>query len=443
LKGIRPRLAPYAVALLAVGSASLLTFLLYSQLFPTIFPLFFAAVAISAWYGGIESGLLATFISTLAINYFFMEPVFSHSVATTDDIIRLSVFLLVTILISLLNTELRRAKQQLETSMQKLQASETRFTKLVQSNILGVIIADINGAIIEANDAFLSMVGYSQEDVLAGRVRWRDMTPAEYIEISESCITDLRTKGVCQPFEKEYICKDGSRVPALVGSTLLENNQQQVISFVLDLTNRKRTEQALRRREDEMRLITNAVPVLISYVDAQQCYRFNNKGYEDWFGFSAADIYGKHIQEVLGESVYQALIPYIEAVFSGQQVTFENQIFRKDGSSHIVSTTYVPQFGTQGQVEGFVALVTDITTQKLAEKALKDSEERLRTLTEKVRVIPWEADVTTGKFTYVGPQTVEILGYSLQEWYTDNFWEEHIHPEDREWATKYCYERDA
>ncbi|WP_414566016.1 MULTISPECIES: PAS domain S-box protein [unclassified Anabaena] len=440
MKGIRPRLAPYAVALLAVGSASLLTFLLYSQLFPTIFPLFFAAVAISAWYGGIESGLLATFISTLAINYFFMEPVLSYSVATTDDIIRLSVFLLVTILISLLNAELRRSKQHLETSMQKLQASETRFTKLVQSNILGVIIADINGAIIEANDAFLSMVGYSQEDVLAGRVRWREMTPAEYLEISESCITDLRTKGVCQPFEKEYICKDGSRVPALVGSTLLENNQQQVISFVLDLTNRQRIEQALRRREDEMRLITNAVPVLISYVDAQQCYRFNNKGYEDWFGFSAADIYGKHIQEVLGESVYQALIPYIEAVFSGQQVTFENQISRKDGSSHIVSTTYVPQFGTQGQVEGFVALVTDITTQKLAEKALKESEERLRTLTEKVRVIPWEADVTTGKFTYVGPQTVEILGYPLQEWYTDNFWEEHIHPEDRQLAIEYCYE---
>lgn len=440
MTGIRPRLAPYVVALLAVSSATLLTLLLHSYLFPTIFPLFFAAVAISAWYGGMAPGLLATFVSTFAINYFFMDPVFSHSVSTADDIVRISVFLLVTILISLLNAELRRAKQRLEISIQKLEASETRFTRLAKSNILGVVIADINGAVIEANDAFLSMVGYSNEDLQAGRVRWRDMTPIEYIPITEACITDLQTKGVCQPFEKEYICKDGRRVPALVGSTLLENNQDQVVSFILDLSNRKSIEQALRRREDEMRLITNAVPVLISYVDAQQRYRFNNKGYEDWFGYSASEIYGKHIQEVLGKSSYQAILPYIETVFSGQQVTFENQISRKDGTSRIVSTTYVPQFNLKGQVEGFVALVTDITEQKLAEQALKASEERLRMLTEKARVIPWEADATTDKFTYVGPQSVEFLGYPLQEWYSDGFWAKHIHPEDLSWAIKYCYE---
>jgi PAS domain-containing protein len=163
------------VALLAVGSATLLTQLLHSHLFPTIFPLFFAAVAISACYGGLPSGLLASVLSTLAINYFFMDTVL------TDDMVRLIVFLLVTILISLLNAELRSAKRRLEMSIQSLKASEARFTRLVESNILGVTIADINGAILEANDAFLTMVGYSQEDLQAGRVRWRDMTPQEYL----------------------------------------------------------------------------------------------------------------------------------------------------------------------------------------------------------------------------------------------------------------------
>ncbi|MCC5621641.1 ATP-binding protein, partial [Nostoc sp. CHAB 5715] len=72
--------------------------------------------------------------------------------------------------------------------------------------------------------------------------------------------------------------------------------------------------------------------------------------------------------------------------------------------------------------------------------ALKQSEKRLKTLTAKARVIPWEVNATTGNFTYVGPQTVEILGYPLSDWYTDDFWAKHMHPEDREWAIEYCLE---
>ncbi|MFB2922440.1 MULTISPECIES: CHASE domain-containing protein [Aerosakkonema] len=73
-----------------------------------------------------------------------------------------------------------------------------------------------------------------------------------------------------------------------------------------------------------------------------------------------------------------------------------------------------------------------------SEGALKESEERFRQLTEKVRIIPWEADAISGRFTYVGPQTVDILGYPLEDWYTDNFWAEHIYSEDREWAIEFC-----
>ncbi|MBH8553225.1 PAS domain S-box protein [Nostocaceae cyanobacterium CENA357] len=558
MKAIRPRLAPYAVALLAVSSALLLTLLLHPLLNPSIFILFFAAVAVSAWYGGMEAGILATILSTLAVTYFLIDPVFSL-VVDLSSLVRLGLFVLVTFIMSLLTSELRTTKQRLEVSIQKQQASEARFRRLAESNVIGIIVAEITGAIIEANNAFLEMVDYTREDMLAGRIQWHEMTPPEYIEESEAAIAKLRTIGVCTPFEKEYIRKDGSRVPVLIGSALLESNQQQVISFVLnlsdhrqienawresqsrfraladatiegviihengkvldanpavakmfgyelnkiigmsaaelltpesqkifienlnffddkpyeligvkkdgthiflevvgksciyqgrsvrvatgrDITERKRTEEALRQREDELRLITDAVPVLISYVDTQQRYRFNNKGYETWYGLSASETYGKQVQELLGESVYQAILPYIEMVLSGEQVIFEGQVPHKNGKMHDVSTTYIPQFSEQGKVKGFVALVTDITNHKLAQKALKDSEERLRTLTEKVCVIPWEVDATTGNFTYVGPQTVEILGYPLTDWYADNFWAEHMHPEDREWVIDYCLE---
>ena len=252
MKGTRSLLAPYAVTLLAVGSALLLTLLLQPLLKSTIFLLFFAAVAVSAWYGGIEAGLLATALSTLAVSYFFLEPVFSLFVASLDSIVRLGLFVLVTILISLLNSELRTAKQHLQMSLQKLQVSEAMFRRLVESNIIGVIVANIDGAIAEANDAFLRMVGYSPEDLQAG-LRWRDMIAPEYIEASNSAIAELKTKGVCQPFENEYIRKDDSRVPILLGSALLENNPNDIIGFVLDLSERKQVELALYKSEERYR----------------------------------------------------------------------------------------------------------------------------------------------------------------------------------------------
>ncbi|MHC5774134.1 hybrid sensor histidine kinase/response regulator [Nostoc sp.] len=246
MKGIRFLLAPYAVALLAVGSGLLLTLLLQPLLEPTIFLLFFAGVAVSAWYGGMEAGLLATTLSTLAVSYFFLEPVFSLFVASLDSIVRLGLFVLVTILISLLNSELRTAKQY-------LLVSESRFRRLVDSNIIGVIVSKMDGAIAQANDAFLQMVGYSQEDLLAGQIRWRDMIPPEYIEANDRAIAELTTKGVCQPFENEYIRKDHSHVPILLASALLENNPDNIISFVLDLSERKQIELALCKSEERYR----------------------------------------------------------------------------------------------------------------------------------------------------------------------------------------------
>ncbi|MBN3895563.1 MAG: response regulator [Nostoc sp. NOS(2021)] len=246
MKGIRSLLAPYAVALLAVGSGLLLTLLLEPLLEPTFFLLFFASVAVSAWYGGVEAGLVATALSTLAVSYFFLEPVFSLFVASRDSIVRLGSFVLVTILISLLNSELRTAKEY-------LQVSEARFRRLVNSNIIGVIVTNTDGAIAEANDAFLEMVGYSQEDLLAGRVRWRDMIPPEYIEANNSAMptagyayAELTTKGMCQP-------KDDSHVPILLGYALLENNPDDIISFVLDLSERKQVELALCKSEERYR----------------------------------------------------------------------------------------------------------------------------------------------------------------------------------------------
>lgn len=134
---------------------------------------------------------------------------------------------------------------------------------------------------------------------------------------------------------------------------------------------RMQAEAALRQREEQLRLITNALPVLIAYVDDQQRYRFNNQAYEDWLGQSPADIYGQHLQQVWGKDCYLRMQEQVEAALSGRAVTYENEIVLKDGSVRSVDATYIPDQDGDKTVKGFFALTSDISDRKAIER-MKD-----------------------------------------------------------------------
>jgi PAS domain S-box-containing protein len=117
-----------------------------------------------------------------------------------------------------------------------------------------------------------------------------------------------------------------------------------------------------------LEFIIEAVPALISYVGADERYRFNNSAYEQWFGRPVTEVAGRHVREVLGDGVYAVIAPYIRAALSGQPVTFESEMMYRDGKLRYVRATYVPDFGDDGRVTGFVAHVTDISDLKRAEE---------------------------------------------------------------------------
>ena len=124
---------------------------------------------------------------------------------------------------------------------------EARIRRLVDANIIGIVISDIEGQILEANDAFLRIVGYDREDLVSQHVRWTDMTPPEWRERDQQyLVPELKITGSLQPFEKEFFRKDGSRVPVLIGVANFEDGGDQGVAFVLDLTERKNAADALR-----------------------------------------------------------------------------------------------------------------------------------------------------------------------------------------------------
>jgi PAS domain S-box-containing protein len=158
--------------------------------------------------------------------------------------------------LALARLESKRRRKTTEENVQlysDLEARDRKIRRLVDSNIIGIIIWEIDGRIFEANDAFLRMVGYDREDLLSGRVNRFDLTPPEWRDRDIRTVAELRRLRTVPPFEKEYFRKDGSRVPVLIGGAMFDEAGTQGVGFVLDLTERKRAEAEARDSERRYR----------------------------------------------------------------------------------------------------------------------------------------------------------------------------------------------
>ena len=138
---------------------------------------------------------------------------------------------------------------------------EAKIRRLVEANVVGIVMWNLDGGITGANEAFLRMVQYNRDDLASGRVRWADLTPAEWRGHDEQALADLKVTGIFQPFEKEYFRKDGSRVPVLLGGALFEESGNEGVAFVLDLSEQKRAEEALQKAQAELAHVTRVATV--------------------------------------------------------------------------------------------------------------------------------------------------------------------------------------
>jgi PAS domain S-box-containing protein len=381
-----------ALAIVAIAVLLMLALDPWLEMTQTPFLLFFGAVPLSALYGGQRAGIFATLLSALLANYFFIFPTYTLSL----DVVgagRTLIFVLEGLLISVLVGTLRRTQQRMKESLQQLQASEAKFRRLVDSNIIGVVSADIHGAITDANDAFLNSMGYTREDVLAGRVRWDEMTPPDLKHLDVSAYEELITKGKNTPYEKAFIGKDNRRVPILVGAALLEDNPESVISFILDLTKLKHTEEELRASQSLFQSFMNYSPANAYIKDESGRFLYVNSRIERSFNRPLAKWIGKTEFDFFPYETAQLIRENDLAVLKGEQAIERlEKAPLEDGEHYYLSFKFPLQDAAGQRLLGGMSV--DITELKRAEDALRESEERYRSIFEFTGVSIWEEDFT-------------------------------------------------
>ena len=254
-----------------------------------------------------------------------------------------------------------------------LEDRERRIGRLINSNIIGIVIWDLDGRLIDANDAFLRMVQYEREDLQAG-LRWFEMTPPEWQEAHARVeAEELKATGMMQAREKEYFRKDGSRVPVLIGAACFEGQSNQGVAYILDLTEQKRAEEALRRGEAylaEAQRLTHTGSCAIDGKSREILYwsdeMFRLFGFDPKQGLPLWDQWVERIHPEDRDKFRTAGDrTFVEKV----HCDVEFRIVRPDGTVKHIHAIGHPVVSPNGEVVQVVGTMVDVTERKRADEA--------------------------------------------------------------------------
>jgi PAS domain S-box-containing protein len=293
---------------------------------------------------------------------------------------------------------------------------EAKVRRLVEANVVGIVMWNLEGAITGANDAFLRMVQYDREDLASGRVRWTDLTPAEWRGHDQRAVADLQATGIFQPFEKEYFRKDGNRVPVLLGGALFEKGGNEGVAFVLDLSEQKRAEDALRRSEQRWQTAFENSAIGMMMRDCSDRFIASNSVFQNMLGYTESELSQLSNEDVTYQGDRRTNLELIRELLEGRRQHFqiEKRYRRKDGTLLWARNNVALIPGIADAAPFLFAVVEDITQRKQEESARHYSEERHRVVVETASDAVISLDESSA-ILLANPATTRIFGYDPAE----------------------------
>ena len=303
--------------------------------------------------------------------------------------------------------------------------AEDRLRRVFGTQTVGMIEWNIeSGLITAANDHFLEMVGYSSEDVAAGQLNFRAMTPPEWTAQNEESIALILRNGRAPALEKEYLRKDGTRLAILIVGVRFDNSDNEGMSVIVDLTDTKRAEAGLRASEGRFRAAVGAVSSIVWTNNALGMMTGEQTSWENFTGQDRDSYQGfGWARAVHPDDAQPTIVAWNAAVARKETFVFEHRVRRHDGQWRLCSVRAVPVFDAPGAVAEWVGVHTDITEQRTAESVLKASELRYRRLFESAKDGILILDGEAATITDANPYIAELMGYSKDQLIGKELWQ--------------------
>ncbi|MFL5812693.1 MAG: PAS domain-containing protein [Bdellovibrionia bacterium] len=257
-----------------------------------------------------------------------------------------------------------------------LRESEAKLRILYQSDLMGVVFGDVGGRIYDANDHFLQLLGYTLTEVTSGNFSWINITPPEYRHLDVKAISELKQMGRCRPYEKPLIRKDGSEIWLMVSAVFTDATHFNYVAIVIDVTDRKRAQEALERSERKLRLVNESIPQAIWTAEPDGTVLEYNR---IWFSYT-----GLPIEKGRGRGWIEVIHPddrpknidiWEHSLKTGEPFTYEHRIRRHDGVYRWFLSRAIPIRDKSGAITKWFGTSTDIDDMKRAQHALEQERE--------------------------------------------------------------------
>ncbi len=343
--------------------------------------------------------------------------------------------------------ELEHTDSERKTADTNNRLNEERFRRLIDSDIVGIALWHADGRLTGANRTFCDLVGYTTEEVRAGQARWVDLTPPELIERDLHCIEEINATGFCVPYEKEFIRRDGSLVPALIVGAMLGGLKDQCVVFAIDITKRKLLEE---ENQNKAALLENASDTILM-LDPEGNFRYFNSALVRMTGYTREELLARKLHDIEPPEYAEKIKPNMSMLMDKGEALFESAYLRKDGT-----VLPIEVHALVSRIAGktvIISSVRDITELKQAQENLKKaliemekrvkertaelqssnqallkSEEKFRTLFESAMdgffIIDMQGkiiDANRTAYERLGHTKEEILSMTLAELATEEF----------------------
>ncbi|MGB7921901.1 MAG: PAS domain S-box protein [Pyrinomonadaceae bacterium] len=424
---MRPALWRYGVAVLSVGLAVPLMMSLGGLAPRMPFAFFFAAVMLSAWYGGYGPGLVATVLGGILSAYLFVPPQYSFNIGL-DGNIQLGVFLMVALFINLLAASRMRAQE-------AVRENERWLSTTLGSIGDAVIATDAHGRVIFVNAVAQSLTGWKQKEASGKELAevFRIINEDTRQEVESPVVKVIREGSIVGLANHTLlIAKDGREVPIDDSGAPIRDETGEIAGVVLvfrDIAERKQAEHsrgrlaAIVESSDDVIIGKTLDGIITSW----------NAGAERVYGYSAEEAVGSPVSILVPSDLTDEVPHILEIIRSGGDFkNYETMRRKKDGTQINVSLTISPIKDRKGNIVGASTIARDITEQKRSERALRDSEMRLTLALEAARMGTWQWDVKSGDISW--SESVEPLHGIAPGTFGGTFeaFTELVHPEDRE-----------
>ena len=311
-----------------------------------------------------------------------------------------------------------------------LNRSNKTYQSLFETSREAIVITDLEGRIQDANKSLIDLLGYSLDELR--ELSYRDLTPSQWVRLDREAMEEIAEKGHAREFEKEYRHKDGRHIAVSIQTWRVEGEDPQLFAFVRDISSEQQLDAALQRSEDRLRIVADGLPARIVYIDRDLRMGFSNQRYRARYGLADEDITGRHLREVIGDDIYESVRLHVDSVLSGRPISFERREELPSGRTAYLHSAYEPVFSPEGEVEGFYALITDVSDNKRMQEALESSERRFRSLAGGAPVGVFECD-TEGRMNYANRHWEEMTGYRIEDILGEG-WIRIVHPDDIEYV---------